>query len=342
MPETTEELQGSYLNISKAVRRLNLEQKNMVALSDAAGDPNLPIQSGVESAIKALFEFAAMPHDSFEQHIEVFRLMLAIDRVKEEWDRWVQWHQESGQNPDGTDSLWSAINDLHQINDNELSKPGDSPHVHFSRGVSERQIAKIMEWRTVDDWDIAKVQRELAKPGSEWTESYVPPSHQAKLDEITRQFVKRFSKPANDPSENGRPQPVETMEDLIFQGLNIKQIKKHYPDASTSHIIDVAEGLGVDLPDAMNLASVRAERIKERIAQTEKDQEERTAAMKLAHEAESIDSLNTMAEKIIWMHKEGHKPKQISEALKMEFPELSHQKVARMVRDYKQASNSPA
>ena len=338
----------NYETLSKAVRNLWLERQKMENLAVAASDPKMPIQEGVEHALDALFQIADAPKDAVDaESIEVCRLLLQIDKCRIEWQKWANWHQATGDGPDGSDELWNELNELQAVYSSEIKPPFTDPHVEAARvpPTTPKQIAMMLEWKDCEGpfgtvWDTARVNRELTTRGSEWTPDYVPPSHLEKLASIRLQFDKRFEPKPIEKTDDTSSRPIETVEELILQGLTANQIKKIHKDTSMVDIINEADELGIKLPEAANLSSYREARVSEKIVEQEREQERRFEAAGLAEAADNLTELSTLDEKVVWLNGKGLSPKEIVEALHGEHMNLSHQKVSHLIKKHKQAKKA--
>ena len=338
----------NYKVLSEAVRELWLERQKMQNLSEASSDPKLPIQEGVEEAAQKLFHLADAPREEIDEgSIEVCRILLAIDDVRTEWKKWVNWQQTTSEGPDGSKELWQAMNSLQAVYSSELKPPFVDPHMEAARTppTSPMQIAKMLEWKDCEGpagvvWDTPRVNRELTTRGSEWTPDYLPPSWHEKLASIREDFAKRFEPKPEEVSPDQNSRPIESVDELILQGLAVNQIKKIHKDVSISEILDKADKLGVKMPDAANLASFKKEKLAERIDAQEKEQERRFEAAKLAEAADSLSELSTLYDKVVWLNGKGLAPKEIVDALHGEHSGLSHQKVSHLIRKHKEAKEA--
>ena len=321
----------------------------MQNLAEASSDPRLAIQQNVEDALTHLFKLADAPINEIDgDHIEVCRLLLQVDKCRIEWTKWVNWHQTTGEMKEGSDELWNEMNELQQVYSTELKPPFTDPHVEAARipPTTPKQIAQMLEWKDCEGpfgvvWDSARVNRELTTRGSEWTPDYVPPSFTEKIDGIKADFAKRFEVKEEVKEEEGKPsRPIESIEELILQGLTAKQIKKIHKDASITDIITEAEDLGMKLPEAANLSSYREARLNEKIEEQEREQDRRFQAAQLAADADDMSELSNLDDKVIWLHSKGLAPKEIVDALHGEHTGLSHQKVSHLIKKHKQVNSA--
>ena len=338
-------LKVDYEALSKAVRELWLERQKMQSLSEASSDPRLAIQENVEKALGKLFDLADAPQEQVDgEHIEVCRLLVQIDKCRIEWQKWINWHQTTGEGREGSDELWNELNELQNVYSSEIKPPFTDPHIEAARNppTSPKQIAMMLEWKDCEGpfgvvWDTARVNRELTTKGSEWTPDYVVPSHLEKINNIKAEFEKRFEPKAIEVAEEGTSRPIETTEELILQGLTASQIKKIHKDTSILDIINEADDLGIKLPEAANLSSYREARLSEKIEEQEKETERRFNAAQLAADADDMSELSSLDDKVVWLHGKGLSPKEIVESLHGEHIGLSHQKVSHLIKKHKKA-----
>ena len=288
-----------------------------------------------ENKLRELFQFCTETNIADDAK----EIILALDRVHTEFVAFDQACDIAPEtvHPSGTPELRSAIRAL---SDAIIERPVRLPENIrdlMESGVPDEQICKIYGFLTADRApDMTKLSEEKRKPGTHFDpETWQPPSEQRRLAEINEQWAKR--KPAevatiNPDVEQSRPIAPEPLEDLIAQGVSPEQI---------------AHMKGISIEDVEAFAMQNGLPLEGRVIRDTSDEGKEKSQAELAKRRADLiprshPEINDMEDRILACAIDGMKPVDIADALQLDFPDLSWQKVSALIRKFEKEGEENA
>jgi hypothetical protein len=303
------------------------------------------LSQSIEQAAMELFELCDTPAVSRD----AWPLVLAIDVFDEELEKFADRYSVApdATEPNGPSSLWAAYGNL--------IKAKTPPRVHkiepiaqlLAENVDRRIIAKIYGWRRSDGTpDLDKLQEEISNPGTHYDpKTFVHPIDKRFWEEVEQKWLARVAAFEASEKDSRRAKPAteapESLDDLIIQGVNAKQISKmkHVP-------VDEVQARAAELGIALDGST---------IAYASYADAQRAAAARQQSGLQSslaVATLNTHRElgddqeaRIRAMLTDGIAPKTVLDALKPQFPTMRYQDVATVITKMKKdtsASQEPS
>lgn len=335
-------------DVYEAIDRIDYARRAMVEESDEKSQPDLPVTIMVEEAVKGLRTLALKPAEAWEDAgPDLYVAMAAVDPFLRAWDAWVSHHQATGEDADGTRTMWGLAVALAGAKVGARKPVKVNPHKESANGVGNVQLAKMLEWRNPDRTpQMQKIAEELATPGTHWSEDYILPSYNRYVAELEAKWRQRYTDlpygPTDEDEEEsefgGRDAP-ESLDELIIQGLEARQILKMKPVA-VEEIEDRAMKLGIVLPDRANLASYRKPRLAESVAQSEAERQESIELESKADEILNQGPAESIEEKIYRLADNDLKAGDIRKVLENEHPDLTTRRVGTILKERKQPAGT--
>lgn len=258
-----------------------------------------------------------------------------LDRAIQQWKEAMDIAPESDiAHPGGNSAVWNAYSEVIRAKNRRSGRPKPEPiQTLIDQQVSDRQIAYIYSWVDADGSpDLHRVAREKAEPGSEYDPAkWVHPLDVKDRQEIERQWDERqkvFDEWQAKQSPNGPLTAPETIEELIRQRVGSQQISM-MKNVTVDEVRRVAAEIGVPL-DGQFVPRVAPADRQAAIRESEAEGEAKAEARMVAELSHS--EIADMNERIVTCHLEGLSNKQIAEALKGDFAELSANKVAAIIK----------
>lgn len=313
------------------------------------------VSQAIQESASELFELVNT--QSIEQ--AAWPLVLAIDAFDDAFDEWARGcqFQQDKTDPSGSAKLWGVWNTLLGELPGRGFKPPEPMEQLVRNEVNAKTIARIYGWYDEHgNPDVTKVQEEIATPGTHYNpKTWVHPSQKRLLAEMEAKWAVRAERIGKKATVGRAAEPrqfkaaAESIEDLIRNGINAKQIAKmHWPEVSAAigaterneatleagarYVSDLAEQMGIPIGGNATAAVMR-KRANESAAVEEEREIERKA------EQMRVDGINAYPElgddqtsRIFAMHSDGVKPGDIAKALSKSFPNLTFNKVTKILR----------
>lgn len=262
-------------------------------------------------------------------------IILKIDAMEDALADWAQACDLTPEDadPKGSTALWAAWTEvLDALKQQRPRKPEDIATL-VEQKVSDRQIALIYGWRDeAGEPDLAKVREEKAKPGTHYDPTqWVHPAEvkiQAAIDQAWAERQQRI-----DDKVVSRHMPMvapESIEELIQQRVPSKQIAK-MKRVDIEEVRAVAARIGVPLDGQF----VRRVSAVDRLADIRDEETQREASLEhqMARQTPSGDSETSgLEDRVLDLYLDGQSPQEIAAALASEFPNLTYQKVGRIIK----------
>lgn len=282
---------------------------------------------------------------------DAWELVERIDGWEELWVKWKERNamRPDSEPPDGGTQVWTWYTDrLIPARRTPREKRLPEPLRQLLAKNPPEHVAKIYGWYMSDGRpDVTKVFEEEHEPGKH----YNPETWESRSDrryweqreawwktrcERRRQWTGfgQALNPKATPKEWRAPQ--ETLEDLIFNGVNAQQISKMWR-ISVEDVYAKAAELGVAL-DAGALAPANFMQTQRQRLAREQENLQRTMD---ASRIENYPELGSDREgRILRMSEDGHKSKIIAEALRREFPGITPATVGNIVANARKKTAS--
>jgi hypothetical protein len=230
--------------------------------------------------------------------------------------------------PDGGRPVWDALNVLLAARRKPREKRLPTPITQLlAEGVNRYQIAKEYGWYLEDGSpDVRRLDEEIQHPGTQYSpETWVSRRDQRYWDEMAAWFATRrlmgekVKRRMEVKVKREWSPPSESMEDLIFNGVNAAQIAKMWR-TTVEEVYARAAELGVALDSAVLAPGNFMQAQRQRLAREQENLQRTMDSQK----AESYRDLGDDRDgRILRMAEDGHKPRAIADALKREFPGLT-------------------
>lgn len=284
----------------------------------------------------------------------------AVSILQTEWEKYVEYVTKSEPNP--RDEFWAAVSRLRGVRDgvvNPPDRPLETVKQLMDQKVAPSQIAEIYAHNGKGPFmrngipQPHLVQLEYDKPGSVLGEEFVHPAQAEKLkaaeEAKARWEARRAAKEASKPKPG-----EETIQELHQQGLTVEQAAA-VKCCTSAEIVAEAAKLGLTFPEWT--ATSRSVYDK---AMTEADQrfveglearrEAEAAPVEAQPEAQDDeidedpeeDDEELIELEIIEAHERGEDSTVIARNLKKAHPGLTVQKVAGVIRSYKNQQQIPS
>jgi hypothetical protein len=347
--EASGESQVTRAQILSAVEKLEAVVREWEHSSDEAIMVNFrgrivrQLSQSIEQSAMELFNLCDSP--SIER--EAWPLVLAIDDFDDELQRFAE---RSSVAPDATDphggnSLWAAYG--------VMLKGKTPPRPHkiepiaqlLAERVDRQQIAKIYGWRHPDGSpNLDKLQEEINEPGKHYDPAtFVHPKDKKFWEGVEEKWFARVA--AFEAGEDGQSRKVkpkkeapESLDDLIIQGINAKQIAKmKHVDIDEVHARAAELGVALDSSTLVYASYADAQR-----AAAAKQQAGLQSALTIASINTHRDLGQDQDSRIRAMLTDGVAPTTVVEALKPQFPNLRHQDVAMQLNRMKREAAETA
>jgi hypothetical protein len=307
--------------------------------------PHKTVSQEIEQAAAELFELV----NTLEIEASAWPLVLAIDEFDDAFIAWAKACQFSPDrtDPSGSPEVWGAWNKLLTEMSLRSFSPPEPIAALVRDKVTHKNIAKIYGWYdSSGNPDVQMVQKEITNPGAHYKpESWVHPARRRFIAEIKSKWQAREAWLQKDRNRSAaakdqpheKKAPPESIEDLIRQGVNSKQIAKMH-GVQRQQVIDLAAEMGIPL-DGNTVADVMRRR------KNAADELEEEAEIDRKAEKMRIDAIDSHAElgedrkaRILAMAADGVKPGDIARALSDSFPDINYQQVNRTLKPQKAAS----
>lgn len=303
----------------------------------------------VDTEILDAFDELSDMVDRDEIGRESWELVLAIDELIVALNDWTERYSinPDANTPECSDAVWAAWDAGDRRSVVECLRPRVYPlpepiaELTAMPGMSDVQICR--QYGFVDRHGnpaISTLHEERRTPGTHFNaDTWQHPTkkrHDAELAERWAKRPKRAGIPINRPVPAG-PAP-ESLEELLAQQVPAKQIAR-MKGISEEEVRAAAEELGLTLDGRQLVPTVDA-------AEAARNRE--AEALQLAQERMELQrrsrpDIEDMEERILTLSiEEGWKPKQIADALAMEYPALNWQKVNRIVKEAERGQSIPA
>jgi hypothetical protein len=304
------------------------------------GTPRKQVSQEIEQAAAELFELVN------RQDIEesAYPLVLAIDHLDDTFLAWADMCVQAADraDPAGSPEVWGAWTVVLQectLRTYSLPEP-ISALTGAKPPVAPNQIAKIYGWYDENGQpDTQKVQEEVTEPGKHFKpKEWVHPSQRRFQEQKRKEWaerakrlasVKQTAKAATRPDAPPKREAPESIEDLIRQGVNSTQIAK-MKHTTVAEVRALAAELGIPIDGNVVSDVLRKGRGD---TDEEKDIAEKAETMR-------VNGLNSHSEfgadiksRVLAMSADGVKPGDITKALRPADPNLSHQKVNKILND---------
>lgn len=303
-----------------------------IALWESADSPNInwrgsvtkQMSESVELALKRMFQLCA----STDVDDDAKEVIMAIDRVHAEFDAFEQAQLSSPESvhPTGTPELRSAIRVLASVLPERHYRLPEEIRDLMDSGVNDEQICRIYGFQNEDGVpDYGKLSQEKRKPGTHFDpETWVHPTEKRRQNEINELW--RVRTPAKietyETTQSERRLASETLQELIEQGVDADQIA--LMKGITVQDVEayaMQNGLPMGGRTMRNRTPAADEKAKADLAQR------RAELIPKSH-----PEVSDMEDRILACAIDKMKPVEIAEALQMDYPDLSWQKVSAIIR----------
>lgn len=305
------------------------------------GRPVRLLSSAVEQAAVDLFELCDTP--AIEK--AAWPLVLAIDAFDAEMSKFAERYAVApdATDPQGGNALWAAYGNVLKAKTPPRPHKIEPIQQLLAEKVDRKIIAKIYGWRRPDGTpDLDKLQEEIDAPGTHYDPTtFVHPKDKKFWDSIEEKWLARLA--AFEASESGhsrknkpKKEAAETLDDLILQGINAKQIAKmKHIEVDEVHARAAELGVALDGSTLVYASYADAQR-----AAAKRQQAGLQEGLVLANVNTHRELGPDQEARIEAMLHDGIAPKTVVDALKPHFPHLRYQDVA-MAIDRLKKSNVP-
>lgn len=300
----------------------------VVRLWEASDAPNTRWRGGVvqqisDAVAQAIDQvcFLCTAHNVDDDAKE---LILAIDRFQGEVHAWREAIELSPEavHPGGTAEMWSTFNVLERYLETKRRRLPEPIRELMDASVSDDQICKIYGFVKNDgSSDVVMLAEEKAKPGTHYhPDTWVPRRERSRLDEVNREWSRRTPiehLPIGnaDVAPRQRRAAPETLDELIAQGVDAEQIAR-MKQLTVEEVEAYAVQRGLPLEGRFRPAK-------------SEDHDEKAALSGRRAELypKSHPEVEDMEERILECTIDGMKVTDIAEALQVDHPGLTWQKV---------------
>lgn len=290
------------------------------------------LSQAIEQAAMELFELCDTPAITRD----AWPLVLEIDVLDGELEQFAERYAVApdATDPHGPNSLWAAYQNV--------IKAKTPPRLHkiepiqqlLAERVDRKNIAKIYGWRRPDGTpDLDKLQEEISHPGTHYDPStFVHPVDKRFWEAIEEKWFARVA--SFEASEDGdsrktklNKEAPESLDDLILQGVNAKQIAK-----MKKIDVDEVQARAAELGMALDGSTVAyASYADAQRAAATKAQDGLQSALNIASLNIHRELGNDQPGRIAAMLADGVAPRIVVDALRPHFPTIRFQDVAMII-----------
>jgi len=315
----------------QAAKQRILATEQAVKAWDAADSPNVRWRGGsakgmsgeVARALDQLCELC----NAAEVDDDAKEIVLALDRVSTEFTAWAEAFDIAPESvhPTGTPDLWAAFRSAVSVTVDAPRRLPEPIRDLMEAGVSDQQVCKIYGFLHPDgSGDLAKLAEEKAKPGTHYDpETWVPPHLERRRQEINDLWANRsFSGHTPVEAEPPKPRPAapESVDELIAQGVGAEQIAR-MKGMTVEEVEGYAAKLGLPLEGRVIRSPERQE------SQLDDLAKRRAELIPKSH-----PEIGNLEDRILACAIDEMKVTDIAEALQPDWPDLSWQKVAAIIK----------
>lgn len=301
------------------------------------------VSQAIEEAAASLFDLIA--GDDIEDSHAAHALVLAIDAFDDAFSKWAEQCQLTPDrtDPSGGPEVWEPFRRMLDARVQKVYPKPEPIEALVAGKVSHAQIAKIYGWRDASGApDILKVQEEITVPGMHYKPAaWVHPGESRAVADVADRWAARNAKsrPSRTVAKPKAPKETpETLDELIYDGVNVAQIakmKRITPDAVRAR----AAELGVPL-DGSILAAAAAKRRMPSPTEDEEEIAEKAEALRILGANDYGDLGDDMKARVLAISADGRPPRDIVKILAGAFPTLTYQKVTRLIDEAKLAATA--
>jgi hypothetical protein len=290
----------------------------------------------LSQTIQDLFDFVARL--DIEQDAK--KLVLKIDEFQKVVDDWAvnSIAIPEDTHPGGSTEMWGKW-ELVVLSANERART-KPPSIESldNQKISDIQIAMMYDWKDAnDEWDLERVYRERAEPGSEYDAStWVSPFDAKETEETNAAWAVRTATVRETPATANRVRTdaPESIYELLQQRVSSKQILLMKPTATIEgiHEVAIAHGLPVDGMQVERDSSAASTGKPKRVATASKSVAKANGS-KVDLEIDDLEKRTYLISGVKELQQAGKTPEQIVVLFAEDFPELTAQQVVSILQE---------